>query len=677
MSRQPVNRRLAIIVALDVVGYSARTEADDIAAIDEVVALRGIIETVAAHGSGRIFNTAGDGFMLEFGSALAAVEAARELTEKCRPPVRIGVHMGDVIVQPNGDLLGHGVNVAARLMSVSPPGSALVSIDVKRMIRGPMLERLVPCGSLRLEKMAEEIEAFSLGSVLEPAVPAQPQAPLLVVLPFDNPSGSDDLALVSDGVAEEILLLLTRARGFRVVGRTSAFQFRGKKKSDAARVLKATHVLDGSVRRIGQLMRVSAELCEAVSGAVLWGERFEFEGADILTVQDSIARSVSEALHYVMTLRPRAGRVDPGAYENFLRARELLRRQTNESTREAVILLDAATRAAPEHAPTWAALASAFAARLAFEPLSGETQLAESARKAASKSIAIDPHIGEAYAVQAAVMPDFDRWSEKQEILELGATADPNDVPLLMRRALFKISVGFLRSSYEDSALAFRLDPLSPQAHRGQAIALWLAGRIEQADALFREGRARWPEDTWMWFYHYWAWLNSEPSDEAWRILRDQRPASIAQDFVERQLEIADVLQDAGKANSVRWMEDVTSASTDKFKPYALQAAQVLARLGRPDDAYKIVDRVLQPPWRAVLWGPAPFRVQPGAGTVTLFAPTSRWLRSDPRFAALCARLGLVAFWRGLRQAPDCAAEVADHYNFDEECAKAVHDVSA
>jgi len=165
-------RKLATIVALDVAGYSARTEADEARTAAEVAALRKVIEVIAAKHGGRVFNTAGDGFMLEFGSSLSAVEAAFELAETCEPKVRVGVHLGDVVVQPNGDLLGHGVNVAARLMAKSDPGGALVSADVRRTIRGPLGERLISRGVMQLDKMAEAIEAFALRIVT--AAPATP-----------------------------------------------------------------------------------------------------------------------------------------------------------------------------------------------------------------------------------------------------------------------------------------------------------------------------------------------------------------------------------------------------------------------------------------------------------------------------------------------------------------------
>jgi adenylate cyclase len=256
MTQRTESRRLATIVALDVAGYSARTEADEAKTTAEVMALRGVIEGIASAHGGRVFNTAGDGFMLEFGSSLAAVEAAFVLAEKCEPKVRVGVHLGDVVVQPNGDLLGHGVNVAARLMARSDPGSALVSADVRRTIRGPLAERLVSRESLQLDKMAETIEAFALlaGAPVAVAAPAKRGEPLLAVLPFDNLSDDRELQFFSDGVSEEIIQRLSRGAGLKVIGRTSSFQFRGADKAagcERAEVLAHPGRLHPPRRRAG------------------------------------------------------------------------------------------------------------------------------------------------------------------------------------------------------------------------------------------------------------------------------------------------------------------------------------------------------------------------------------------------------------------------------------------
>jgi class 3 adenylate cyclase len=157
-----VARKIAVIVALDVAGYSARTEADETGTAAAIASLRSFIEAAASKHGGRIFNTAGDGFMLEFASSTAAVEAAAELALYCEPRVRVGVHLGDVVLQANGDLLGHGVNVAARLMALAEPGSALVSADVRRTIRGTATVTFEERGILKLDKMTETVEAFAL-----------------------------------------------------------------------------------------------------------------------------------------------------------------------------------------------------------------------------------------------------------------------------------------------------------------------------------------------------------------------------------------------------------------------------------------------------------------------------------------------------------------------------------
>lgn len=170
------NHKLATIVALDVAGFSARTEADEARTIAQIANLRPVIEGIAKAHGGRVFNTAGDGFMLEFASALSGVTSALELADECRPRVRVGVHVGEVSVQPNGDLLGHGVNVAARLMAKAEPGSAIISADVRRMIRGPLAERFVSRGPVQLDKMNETIEIFApvpvMGAALAPQKPS-------------------------------------------------------------------------------------------------------------------------------------------------------------------------------------------------------------------------------------------------------------------------------------------------------------------------------------------------------------------------------------------------------------------------------------------------------------------------------------------------------------------------
>ncbi len=326
-------RKLATIVALDVAGYSARTEADEARTTAEVAALRKVIEAIAAKHGGRVFNTAGDGFMLEFGSSLSAVEAAAELASKCEPKVRVGVHLGDVVVQPNGDLLGHGVNVAARLMARSEPGGALVSGAVRQSIRGPVAERLVSRGSMQLDKMAEIIEAFAFGvsanstvAVPKPVALAMPEKPSIAVLPFSDMTGAKDQDYFTEGMLVEIVTALSAFPSLFVIAHAASLSLRGDTRSHTliARELGVRYILTGSVRKSGDRVRISVELLDEGERTPIWTQRFDGTLEDVFALQDTVANAVASQIEPSIqaaevrraTQRPTA---DPGAYDLYLR----------------------------------------------------------------------------------------------------------------------------------------------------------------------------------------------------------------------------------------------------------------------------------------------------------------------------------------------------------------------
>ena len=185
---------------------------------------------------------------------------------------------------------------------------SLVSATVRQTIRGPFAERLVSRGVLQLDKMAETIEAFALGGgggahAHAAPLPSTSAETLLAVLPFDNLSDDKEMQFFSDGVSEEIIQRLARGSALKVIGRTTSFQFRGAAKGDAARALKCSHVLDGSVRRAGARVRVAAHLVETASQVTLWSDRFDRGLEDTFAVQDEISEGIAAALH--QTLRPR------------------------------------------------------------------------------------------------------------------------------------------------------------------------------------------------------------------------------------------------------------------------------------------------------------------------------------------------------------------------------------
>ncbi len=408
-------RKLATIVALDVAGYSARTEADEAKTVAQISLLRPIIEGIAKSHGGRVFNTAGDGFMLEFASSLSAVGAALELADECRPRVRVGVHVGEVIVQPNGDLLGHGVNVAARLMAKAEPGSAIISADVCRLIRGPLAERFASRGTVQLDKMAETIEIFAptASAAHTSAPPAKPKpasggtfewkwppprmmamvaAPVLLialalflwsrssgtapsgdtapaasiaVLPFENLSTDKNNAFFVVGIQDEILTRLAKIGSLKVISRTSTAKFGSRPDNlpEIAKMLGVANILEGSVQRDGNDVRVNVQLINAETDSHLWAEVYDRKLDHVFTVQSEIAVAIAEALSARVTggekqTLAQVPTTNTAAYDAYLRGLALTPEgDTLAHYKKVAKQFRQATEFDPGFALAWAALA--------------------------------------------------------------------------------------------------------------------------------------------------------------------------------------------------------------------------------------------------------------------------------------------------------------------------------
>ncbi|MES1197119.1 MAG: adenylate/guanylate cyclase domain-containing protein, partial [Pseudomonadota bacterium] len=388
-------KRLATILSLDVAGYSRAAERDDEAAAADVRQLRAAItEIVAPHG-GRVFNTAGDGFMLEFPSAAAGVQAAMDLLNAAAtrplPKMRIGVHLGDVIAEANGDLLGHGVNVAARLQALAAPGTAMVSESVRAQVRSATELKFQPEGRVQLDKMSERMEVFSLNPagvsglskigrrrLLRTAVLGGAGAvvlgggaawyafgprfsgvkPRLAVLKFQNIGGAEPF--FAEGMADELTSELARIDGLDVVGRASSFALDGADATPegAARKLNATLILSGSVRKNDGAVRVQTQLVQAPSGRQIWAEGFEKPASHVFTLQRDIAVKIARQID-VRTATGPTPAIDPRAYDLYLEARTRNMEATSIDQFEAVRdLFRAALVLQPDFARAWSGLAA-------------------------------------------------------------------------------------------------------------------------------------------------------------------------------------------------------------------------------------------------------------------------------------------------------------------------------
>jgi TolB-like protein len=660
MAEAPLPRKLATIVALDIAGYSARTEADEARTTAEVAALRKVIEGIAARHGGRVFNTAGDGFMLEFGSSLAAVEAAGELAATCEPKVRVGVHLGDVVVQPNGDLLGHGVNVAARLMARSEPGGALVSATVRQTIRGPFAERLVSRGVLQLDKMAETIEAFAIGGAgsggaSAPAAAAKGAETLLAVLPFDNLSDDKEMQFFSDGVSEEIIQRLARGSTLKVIGRTTSFQFRGERKGEAARTLKCSHVLDGSVRRAGTRVRVAAHLVEAGSHVTLWSDRFDRSLEDTFAVQDEISEGIAAALHQTFK-RAAAKAVDPAAYDLYLRATP--HSFAPDELRSNIALLEQAVQRAPQFAEAWGRLAQLRAFLSKYEPYASRAAMHQRIKEEVRHALSADPQSMDAWVATCLAGPPFGRFAELYAALER-LWQLPDSVGARLWTPSFCRPLGFVRQSLEDAERAFALDPLSTMAGNLLSLARMAAGKFDGVVAMYEDLVRRSPDMHYAVANLMRAYAFQGNWDGFDRLLDPSAKRPL------RELEDGVLFLKTKRDPSVENVDQMRQRLLSRFEQTGgVEVSNLVyaAHVGLGDDVFRLAETARLGPRGASddVLGVDAYR------TGLLFWKDMPEIRNDPRFVRLCARLGLVEFWLSSGKWPDCADTTP--YDFRSAC---------
>jgi TolB-like protein/class 3 adenylate cyclase len=527
MAKGGNRRKLATILAIDAAGYSAQSEQHQERAAESVAALRERAAALAADEGGHIFNTAGDGVMLEFpiasGAVRAAVALAREATAEPEklPRVRAGVHLGEVIIDGT-DRLGHGVNVAARLMQMAPPNGVVISDAVESQLHGEIDVAFVPRGRVRLKKMREIVFAFehipgaspqrrhwrrwrmsllSAGAatalvaatlVGASMLTAPSETPFIAVLPFDNLSGDPNLAYFSDGLSTEIQATLAQYQeGLRVAGLATGFQFRGSQKDPAhvRQAMGATHVVDGSVRRQGDRVRIVAELLDARSGAVLWTENYDRALANTLEIQSTVARQVGHMLRAAAPdVAAPPAQMAPEALEHYLRAvDELDGSDSGPNVDRAVDDLEEATAAAPQFARAWALFSSALSRQSRTRNEAEQATLTQRAGVAAHRALSLDPHLALAEAMLGRIEPEWN-WAARQQHYQQALALAPNDVRVLTYWGDFLWRTGRERDMAAVVLQKLRLDPLS-RATRLQVDSQMLAngdltGAIREAERL-------------------------------------------------------------------------------------------------------------------------------------------------------------------------------------------------
>ncbi|RWP22517.1 adenylate/guanylate cyclase domain-containing protein [Mesorhizobium sp.] len=520
------NRKLAAILAADVVGYSRLASEDEDRTLARLRALRSdlIDPTIAVH-NGRVIKRTGDGALVEFRSVVDAVRCAMEVQngmvernagvpQERRIEFRIGIHLGDVVEESDGDLMGDGINIASRLEGVAAPGAICLSEDAYRQVKARLDLSVSDLGNTQLKNIAEPIRVYSLrvgtaahakaaAAGFPAALPSRAPPPKLsiAVLPFANMSGDAEQEYFADGISEDIITALSKLSQLFVIARNSSFTFKGRNVNvqDVGRNLGVRYVLEGSVRKSGNRVRITAQLIDATTGGHLWAERFDRDLTDIFAVQDDVTQQIVGALALNLTEGDRqrlahehTGNVE--AYDYFLRGRELWHRLTKETNIAARGLLQRAIELDPNFASAHAFLALTHGLDYLNRWSPSPPTSREQAEELATRAVALDDRDPWAHWALSIV----ELYSRRHDVAigeaQRAIVLNPNfaEGHVSLGEALYYSARADEALKYFDRAKV--LNPYFPDVLlHFQALASFQLGRYEEAVGLLKQRLTRNP----------------------------------------------------------------------------------------------------------------------------------------------------------------------------------------
>jgi adenylate cyclase len=592
-------RKIAAILVSDVVGYSRLAGTDEDRTLSRLRGLRSdlIDPAIAAH-QGRVFKRTGDGGLVEFRSVVDAVRCAIEvqnglvernagLPQERRIDFRIGIHLGDVVEESDGDLMGDGVNIAARLEGIAKPGAICLSEDAYRQVSGRLDMAVTDLGPVELKNIARPIRAYSLqvgtprpakpgvagaltwapvaswliaGFVAVIAItggawyilgarrtmPAEAVHLSIVVLPFTNLSGDASQDYFADGITENLTTDLSRIRNSFVIARNTAFTFKGKNvdAKEIGKALGVRYVLEGSVQRDQNRVRVNAQLIDAGSGAHLWADRFEEDVADLFKLQDQVVARLANSLGYelIKTEAEKDARSkSPDAVDLTMRGwalvwQEQQQQRTKENNNAAKALFEQALKIDPNETDALAGDALTYFLDYTRGWTTTGTDYEAKILGQADRAIALAPDNVWAYNVKSLYLTYSQHANEGLNVAEAGLAINPDDPPLYRARGTALLVLGHYEQAISDVQQAMRLSPRDPviglwlatsgdaelglghfdaaigeyhkaidagwrvyQPYRGLAAAYALAGKIEEAKSALTEARRLNPELSLKW----------------------------------------------------------------------------------------------------------------------------------------------------------------------------------
>ena len=509
--------------------------------------------------------------------------------------------------------------------------------------------------------VSEAIAAVSKGPEVG-ATDAGSAGPVLAVLAFDNVSGNPEMDYFSDGVSDEILQTASRTLDLKVIARSSSFQFRGAAKAarHVGAQLGATHVLDGSVRRSGERVRISAQLIDCRTETTLWSDRFDRELSDAFALQDEIAQAVSTALKVAFAPGRPAEPVDALAYELYLRARNLEVAQKSAAAR--IALLEEAVARAPRFATAWAALCQARVAQARSGPRPKPfAELKAGVIEAAETALALDPSSGVAYASLSRLQP-WGAYGERERLLRKAVEVAPEDSAALALMGAFCNHVGRVEQALGYLRRAYELDPLYPLTADIYGAVLGSADHPD-GPAMYESWRRRWPEHLTFslgpmnlaMFQEDWDWFDA--------LLPGAMAAGGDDPALKATLAIARGIRERDPELRPRIARGLQRAIAESGA-VPLHLLATASALGMVEESFAAIEQSSY----------AFMFQEDGMDPASVYNPGIIFDRhfcaaimADPRFVGLCAKLGLCDYWVATEAWPDCAELLAPRYDFKAE----------
>ncbi len=641
-----------------------------------------------------------DGFLLLFERPIEAVRFAIAYQGKLRElgtiygatvVSRVGIHVGEVVLRQNTpedvargakplEVEGLAKAAAARVMSLASDGRILLTRSAYDLARRAAVG-IDECAGLRwaehgLYRLAGIEDAMEVCEVASPgeaaltrpegsgkALRAQEKAtpdaagaePLLAVLAFENLSADPEMGFFSDGVSEDIIQRLTRGARLKVIAPATSFQFRGERKAEASGVLRCTHVLDGSIRRAGSRVRVSAHLTETKTNTMLWSDRYDRGLEDIFAVQDDITESIAKALDQAFS-RLSKRKVDPAVYDLYLQASP--KTYSPDEFRPLIALLELATARAPDFAEAWGRLVYLRSWLHFYIPFADRPANAERMAQDAARALALDPEGSHTRMAQALALPAFGRFLEFHALIErMRASPGNSDTRRYLGWGLR--AMGRVREALEETERFFQLDPLSLMSANMVGLARMAAGRVDEAVPVFADLVERAPQMSFPFSCLLRGYAFQQDWDAVDRMLALAEKRKL-NEFREG-LSFIRAKRDPSPERVAAWWGEVQDF-VGKTGSIDVGRLVYSAHLGLVDEAYQAAEHAVLGPTGTPydIMGPDGYR------PTLMFQAGMPELRNDARFPRLCARLGLVELWLATGQWPDCADEVP--YDFRAAC---------